>query len=85
MPADNPKPAKFPLLETVLFHKSLQLKGFYTIHDAAELFGVSVRSIQSRMKRGQLTSRNLPGRARFLSIDLELFLQNSSKHPAVAT
>ena len=85
MSTDNPKPGKYLLLETILAHKGLQLKGTYTIHDVAELFGVSARAIQDRMKRGQLTSRNLPGRAKFLSVDLEEFLGNSSRPSAVAS
>jgi hypothetical protein len=85
MPNDTPKPAKFPLLETVLAHKNLVLKAFYTMHDAADIFGVTVRAIQHWVKRGRLVSRELPGRAKFLSIDLETFLGNSQqKHAGVS-
>jgi hypothetical protein len=82
---DQAKAARHPLLETVLAHKGLALKGTYTIHDVAELFEVSTRTIQIRIKRGDLHSRNLPGRARFLAIDLEQFLQSSSRRAGNAS
>jgi hypothetical protein len=85
MTTDTPKPGKFPLLETILAHKGLQLKGTYTVRDVAELFGVCVRAIQARIQRGELASRSLPGRAKFLSLDLEQFLQNSSRRLKTAS
>ncbi len=77
MPTDTPKASKYPLLETILAHKGLPLRALYTLHHVAEIFGVSIRAIQDRVKRGYLKSRDLPGRAKFLSIDLEAFLENS--------
>jgi transposase len=68
-----------PLLERLLFEKSLQLKGIYTNKDAAKIFGVSTRTIQDWLRSHKLRSRDLPGRGRFLSQDLELFLQESVK------
>jgi hypothetical protein len=85
MSTDTPKPGKYPLLETLLAHKDLQLRGTYDLHDVARIFSVSVRAIQDRMKRRQLNSRNLPGRAKFLSVDLEAFLQNSSRGSATSS
>lgn len=85
MPADSPKPARYPLLETVLAHKGLQIKGLYSLHDAADIFGVTIRAIQSRIKRGCLISRDLPGRAKFLPVDLEEFLTNSTRKIAVSS
>lgn len=82
MPSDVAKPARYPLLETFIAYKGLSMKGNFTIQDVAELFSVTTRTIQSRIKRGGLTARDLPGRSRFLAIDLEQFLQGSSK-PAV--
>jgi hypothetical protein len=79
MANETPKPGKYPLLETILAHKGLQLKGMYTLSDVAGIFGVCVRAIQDRTKHGHLNSRNLPGRAKFLSIDLEDFLRTSSR------
>jgi len=51
----------------------------YTIRDVAKLFGVSMRSIQSRVASGQLATRDLPGRAKFLPCDLEEYLRQSKR------
>ena len=74
---------KYTLLEALLAQKGLPLKGIYTTKDVAKIFGVSVRAIQERVRSGQIASRDLPGRARFLSEDLETFLQNSTKKAQV--
>jgi len=71
------KVAVYPLLEALLHEKSLPLAGAYTYRDVTAVFGCSIRAIQERIRNGQLRARNLPGRAKFLSIDLEDFLQNS--------
>lgn len=73
------EPRKFPLLEEVLTSRGLPLKGTYSNRDLAAMFGVSIRSIQARIATGQLRPRDLPGRARFLSSDLEEYLTNSRK------
>jgi hypothetical protein len=78
MPNDVPKAAKYPLLETILAYKGLPMKGTFTVQDVADLFNVTIRTIQIRMKRGGLTARDLPGRSRFLAMDLEQLLQGSS-------
>ena len=75
-----PTPGKYPLLESLLAEKGLRLKGTYNNRDVAEVFDVSVRAIQDRVSRGELRARNLPGRARFLSVDLEDFLRDSIKN-----
>lgn len=67
----------YPLLEPILKQKELRLQGIYTNGDAARIFGVSVRTIQDWCRDGKLHSRDLPGRGRFLSGDLENFLENS--------
>jgi hypothetical protein len=72
-----PRAGNYPLLEAVLQARSLPLLATYTYRDATSIFGCSIRSLQERIRRGQLRKRNLPGRAKFLSIDLEDFLQNS--------
>jgi hypothetical protein len=72
-----PKVVAYPLLEALLSEKSLQLKGTYTYRDAAAIFDCSIRALQERIRSGQLQKRNLPGRGRFLSIDLEHFLEKS--------
>jgi transposase len=71
---------KYPLLEALLDEKGLSLKGTYTNRDVAKIFGVSVRTIQDWIRNGDFKPRNLPGRARFLSEDLELFLRSSLKN-----
>ncbi len=70
---------KFPLLEEILTSRGLPLRGTYSNRDLAAMFGVSIRSIQARIATGQLRPRDLPGRARFLSSDLEEYLSNSRR------
>jgi phage terminase Nu1 subunit (DNA packaging protein) len=79
MSDQEPKFAKYPLLEALLSERGLSLKGAYTNRDVGNIFGVSVRTIQDWSRNGYFKPRNLPGRARFLSADLEKFLQDSSK------
>jgi helix-turn-helix protein len=69
--------ALYPLLHDFLSLQGMSLQPTYTIRDVAKLFGVTPRAIHSRVSSGQLASRNLPGRAKFLSRDLEDFLQQS--------
>lgn len=73
----QPGKSRFPLLEMLLASKDLPFKAIYSLGDVAGLFGVSKRAIQHRTKSGQLKSRNLPGRARFLASDIELFIASS--------
>ena len=70
---------KYPLFQEFLFLKGLQLSPVYTIRDVAALFNVTARAIQTRVARGQIQSRDLPGRAKFLSEDIEAFLVASKK------
>jgi len=81
MSKETPGRGKYVLLEALLEQKGLQLKGIYRTKDAAQLFGVSLHAIRERIRNGSLNSRDLPGRGRFLSEDLEEFLQNSKKRP----
>jgi hypothetical protein len=74
----------YPLLEPILRQKGLTLQGIYTGGDAALIFGVSVRTIQDWCREGKLRSRDLPGRGRFLSTDLEAFLKNSLRASRVS-
>jgi len=74
-------PLRYPLLEALLSERALPLKGTYTYADAIQILGGSKRALQDLIRDGKLGSRNLPGRAHFLSIDLEEFLQNSVKGP----
>jgi hypothetical protein len=70
---------KYQLLEEILTIKNLSLQPTYSTRDIAKLFGVSVRAIQTRISAGLLIPRNLPGRAKFLTQDLEDFLLASRK------
>jgi transposase len=69
------------LLERLLAEKALSLKGIYSNRDAAKIFSVSTRTIQDWIRQGKFQTRSLPGGGRFLSEDLELFLQQSLKTP----
>jgi hypothetical protein len=79
--AAEPSPAQCKHLEAVLAEKGLSLKGTYTYADAVEILGGSKRALQDRIRDGKLRSRDLPGRAHFLSVDLEEFLRGSVKTP----
>lgn len=70
---------RYPLLREILALKSLQIQPTYSIRDLAHIFNVSVRAIQNRVASGQIPARDLPGRAKFLSEDLEAFLAASLK------
>jgi len=85
MRTDTPKPGKYPLLEAVLTYSGQSIKGLYTLGDVASIFRVSVRAIQQRVKRGELKTRNLPGRAKCLPIDLERYLEASAVTSAIAS
>jgi len=70
---------RYPMLEELLALRQMALRPTFSIGDVAKLFGVTTRAIQSRVASGQLASRDLPGRAKFLPTDLEQFLQNSHR------
>ena len=70
------------LLQQLLREKNISPKGVYHNKDVAEIFGVSTRTVQTWVHDGKLQARNLPGCSRFLSQDLELFLEQSLKSPA---
>ncbi len=74
---DNSQQSQYPLLERLLRERGLPLQGIYTNKDTARIFAVSIRTVQQWLRAGKLHCRELPGRGRFLSIDLELFLQQS--------
>lgn len=80
MNEEKPQPVRFPLLESLLAQMNLPLRGTYTNRHVAEMFEVSVRTIQDWVRTGKLACRNLPGRGKFLSEDLENFLKNSVRH-----
>jgi transposase len=70
------QPIRYPLLESLLRQKGLSLQGIYKYKDAAEIFDASVRTIQQWVRDRKLRCRDLPARGRFLSEDLEAFLQD---------
>lgn len=70
---------KYPQLESLLSEKGLSLKGTYGYPDLQEIFGCSKRALQGYVHDGKLNYRNLPGRAHWLSGDLEDFLRDSLK------
>jgi hypothetical protein len=76
---NNNLPVKYPLLQEILSLQGSTLQATYTTRDLAQLFNVSARAIQNRVASGQIPSRDLPGRAKFLSEDLESFLASSVK------
>jgi hypothetical protein len=78
---EQQNPQKYPLLEEMVALHGMRLQATYTNRDVGELFGVSIRAIQDRVAAGQVTSRDLPGRAKFLPMDLEEFLRNSKRGP----
>jgi len=75
----NSNTNKYPFLAEILAIKGMPLQPVYTVRDVAKIFKVTPRAIQQRVAAGQIPARNLPGRARFLSDDLEAFLVSSRK------
>lgn len=73
------EPALYTLFETMLRGKGMKLQATYTCQDIANLFGVTARTIQSKVKDGTLPSRRLIGGARFLPIDIENYLRNAGE------
>ena len=71
--------ARYPMLEGILALRNLPLQPMYTTRAAAQVFGITGRGLQNWMRSGRLVPRDLPGRARFLSKDLEEFLMASRK------
>jgi hypothetical protein len=65
---------QYPLLREYLNLKGIPLKPAFTVSEVAQMFEVSSRTIQSRIARGRLKMRDLPGRAKILPIDLEEML-----------
>ena len=70
---------QYPLLESMLKIKGLPLQATYTNADVASIFATSTRTIQQKVTDGILPSRKLIGHARFLPIDLEMFLAGGAK------
>jgi hypothetical protein len=77
MAAINSETTKYPMLEAILAIKNLPLEPMYTTRSIAAIFSVSARSVQNWMASGKLIARHLPGRWKFLTQDVEDFLQAS--------
>src|ERR1700739_586038 len=76
---NNSNLSKYPLLQSLLEILDLQLQPTYSTRDIANIFRVSIKTIQNRVAAGQLVPRDLPGRGKFLPQDLEEFLKGSRK------
>jgi len=50
MAEQQPTPARYPLLESLLAQKGMSLKGTYTNRNVADIFNVSVRTIQDWLR-----------------------------------
>ena len=59
----NPNQTMYPLFETMLRSSGLTLQPTYTCQDIASLFGVTARTVQSRVADGTIPSRRLLGGA----------------------
>lgn len=79
---NDPQMTSYPRLEAILSMKNLPLKPIYSNRDLAEIFGVSVKTIQNRVVTGELHPRNLPGRAKYLAQDVEDYIESSLKKAA---
>ena len=77
----NTEMTTFPLLEQILKILGQPLQPMYSARDLARLFKVSTRAIQHRIAAGRLVPRDLPGRAKFLPVDIEHFLADSQTRP----
>lgn len=76
-PCQRTEPSLYPLFETMLRGKGMKLQATYTCQDIADLFEVTARTIQNKVKDGTLPSRKLIGSGRFLPIDIENYLHNA--------
>ena len=78
----EPNAIRYLYLEALLALQGLPMKGIWILRDVAALFSVSARTIQAWIKERKLVPRDLPGRGRFLSEDLENFLKASIRKAA---
>ncbi len=73
----------YPRLCEVLRKRNLPLQAQYTTADTARIFACDIRSIQERIHIGKWPARDLPKRGRFLSCDLEAFLEMQLPSPTI--
>jgi hypothetical protein len=69
--------SRFPLLDSLLKARGRQRQAIYNVKDIADIFEVSVRTINDWFREGKFVPRDLPGRGRALSEDLEDLVQSS--------
>jgi transposase len=79
---NDPQMTRYPRLEAILSMKNLPLKPMYSNRDVAEIFGVTIKTIQNYVAAGKLHPRDLPGRAKYLAQDLEDYIESSLKKAA---
>ena len=79
---NDPQMTRYPRLEAILSMKKLPLKPMYSNRDIAEIFGVSIKTIQNYVAAGELPPRNLPGRGKYLTQDIEDYIESSPKKAA---
>jgi hypothetical protein len=73
----------YPGLCEMLRRRGLPLQPQYTTADTARIFDCDIRSIQERIHSGKWLARDLPKRGRFLSCDLESFLELQLPAPTI--
>ena len=74
----------YPCLCEMLRRRGLSLQPQYTTADVARIFDCDIRVIQEWIHSGKWQARDLPKRGRFLSCDLEAFLQAPLMTPSKA-
>src|SRR5438045_977924 len=62
MDSNHEERCSYPLLESLLKQRGLPLRGMFTNQHAAQIFGVSTRTVQEWCREGKLAVRDLPGR-----------------------
>lgn len=71
--------SNYPLFQEILSIKGLPLQPIYTTKEVALIFDVTPRTIQQWIESRKMIARDLPGRGRFLPVDLEESIRKSKK------
>jgi hypothetical protein len=66
--------ARYPLLAMLIEEKGMEYESFFSMRKTERLLGVSTRTLQRRIKRGELKARGI-GRGRFHAEDLEYLIR----------
>lgn len=67
---------RYPRLWELLQYRELPYRPMYMVTEAAAIFGVHRRTVLKMIAAGRIVPRDLLGRAKFLSSDLEDYLNN---------